>query len=73
MNIYLIISIFLIIIIILILIYFIFKILRIAYTKYTVKQLQDKVKKDCKLTRWGCCNDSLTPKLDQDGSNCRGF
>jgi hypothetical protein len=73
MDIYLIISIFLIIIIILISIYFIVKILRILYTKNNIKQAQDKIKKDCRLTRWGCCNDRLTPKLDQDGSNCRGF
>ncbi len=25
----------------------------------------------CKWTRWGCCADYLTPKLDQTGSNCR--
>jgi hypothetical protein len=73
MDIYLIISIFLIIIIILISIYFIVNILRILYTKYKIKQTQDKIKKDCKLTRWGCCKDKLTPKLDQDGTNCRGF
>ena len=73
MNIYLIISIFIVIIIVLVSIYFIVNILRILYTKYKIKQAQDKVKKDCKLTRWGCCNDRLTPKLDQDGSNCRGF
>lgn len=73
MNIYLIISIFIVIIIVLVSIYFIVNILRILYTKYKIKQVQDKVKKDCKLTRWGCCNDRLTPKLDQDGSNCRGF
>jgi hypothetical protein len=24
----------------------------------------------CKWRRWGCCPDYLTPKLDQEGSNC---
>ena len=24
----------------------------------------------CRWTRWGCCRDNLTPKLDQSGSNC---
>jgi len=28
---------------------------------------------NCLDTRWGCCNDKLTPKLDDFGSNCRGF
>jgi len=28
---------------------------------------------DCKNRRWGCCNDNITPKLDFNGSNCRGF
>jgi uncharacterized protein YneF (UPF0154 family) len=27
----------------------------------------------CLYTRYGCCNDKLTPKLDPFGSNCRGF
>lgn len=24
----------------------------------------------CLWTRWGCCADKLTVKLDQDGTNC---
>jgi len=24
----------------------------------------------CRWTRWGCCFDNLTPKLDQWGTNC---
>ena len=28
---------------------------------------------NCLYKRFGCCNDKLTPKLDQDGTNCRGF
>ena len=27
----------------------------------------------CLYNRYGCCNDKLTPKLDEFGSNCRGF
>lgn len=27
----------------------------------------------CLYKRYGCCKDKLTPKLDQFGSNCRGF
>jgi hypothetical protein len=28
---------------------------------------------NCLYTRFGCCKDKLTPKLDIFGSNCRGF
>lgn len=28
---------------------------------------------DCRLKRFGCCNDKITARLDQDGTNCRGF
>lgn len=31
------------------------------------------IKDDCKYRRYGCCNDKLTNKLDQEGTNCRGF
>jgi hypothetical protein len=31
------------------------------------------IKTNCKYRRWGCCKDNITPKLDQDGTNCRGF
>ena len=24
----------------------------------------------CNKTRWGCCDDMKTPKLDQKGTNC---
>lgn len=30
-------------------------------------------KKECKDMRWGCCPDELTPKYDENGTNCRGF
>ena len=73
MDLFLNISIFLIFIIFIICIYFTIYILYILYLKYKILQEQNKVEKDCKITRWGCCNDDLTPKLDIDGSNCRGF
>ena len=25
---------------------------------------------NCLNTRWGCCYDNLTPRLDPDGTNC---
>jgi hypothetical protein len=28
---------------------------------------------NCRLKRFGCCNDKITARLDQDGTNCRGF
>jgi hypothetical protein len=28
---------------------------------------------DCKKSKYGCCNDKITPKYDDKGSNCRGF
>ena len=28
---------------------------------------------NCLYKRFGCCSDKITPKLDQDGTNCRGF
>jgi len=28
------------------------------------------VNTNCKYRRWGCCRDNLTPKLDQNGTNC---
>lgn len=31
------------------------------------------IKDECKYNRYGCCNDKLTTKLDQEGTNCRGF
>jgi hypothetical protein len=28
---------------------------------------------NCLYTRFGCCHDKLTPKLNNFGTNCRGF
>ncbi len=33
------------------------------------KEKQNKFK-NCSKTRWGCCDDNLTPKYDQMGTNC---
>ena len=56
----------LLIIIILIIIYFI-----MWYRANTV--VFSDISNNCLDTRWGCCKDKLTPKLDNDGTNCRGF
>ena len=34
------------------------------------KDKNNKKNKDCKKTRWGCCDDNTTPKYDQMGTNC---
>jgi len=32
-----------------------------------------EINDNCLYRRFGCCKDKLTPKLDDNGSNCRGF
>jgi len=56
----------LLLIIILFIIYFI-----MWYRANTV--IFSNISDNCLETRWGCCKDKLTPKLDDYGSNCRGF
>ncbi len=56
-----------IIILSLILFYYIYETSLINYEYNTIKETE------CKDTRWGCCDDKLTPKYDDQGSNCRGF
>ena len=29
-----------------------------------------KISGGCNVTRWGCCLDGITPKLDSLGTNC---
>ena len=50
-------------------------ILLLAYYFYNINKEPDfsDINDDCLYKRFGCCNDKLTPKLDQDGTNCRGF
>jgi hypothetical protein len=73
MDLFLNISRILILIFFLVILYFIVYIIYILYLKYEIKENEDAVQKNCKLTRWGCCPDKLTPRLDPDGTNCRGF
>jgi uncharacterized membrane protein YukC len=63
MNIFIIIII--IIIIILIFYYYFFRINK----EYIFSNIND----GCLYKRYGCCDDKLTAKLDQNGTNCRGF
>ena len=60
-------SIFLIIIVLFIL----YKIL--YYNKHNNSEIIPITKLNCLDTRFGCCNDKITPRLDQRGTNCRGF
>ena len=64
-------SILLTVIIIIILIVF----LLLGYYFYTINKEPEfsDINDDCRYKRFGCCNDKLTPRLDQDGTNCRGF
>lgn len=50
-------------------------ILFLGYYFYIINKEPDfsDINDDCRYKRFGCCNDKLTPKLDQDGTNCRGF
>jgi uncharacterized protein YxeA len=45
----------------------------IGYYSYNKSEFNEVIEADCKYKRWGCCNDKLTTRLDQDGTNCRGF
>lgn len=40
---------------------------------FSKKIVFSDIKDGCLYRRFGCCNDKLTAKLDQDGTNCRGF
>lgn len=51
-------------------------ILLILLLVYLLKNIKNKNQQQiltCFNSRWGCCNDNYTPKLDIFGSNCRGF
>ena len=72
-------NIFLIILIILFLVIFILFILYWFYSKNSINDnnrdnpIFSDIKTSCLYDRFGCCNDHITPRLDQQGSNCRGF
>lgn len=62
-----------IILIILLLLLFI-KMLNKYYSNSICNEIKfTNIDPNCIYKRWGCCNDKITPKLDQEGSNCRGF
>jgi len=60
---------------ILIIIIILIILLLLGYYIYTINKKPDfsDIDDDCRYKRFGCCNDKLTPRLDQDGTNCRGF
>jgi hypothetical protein len=41
--------------------------------EYNYSIFEKNIEAGCKYKRYGCCNDNLTTKLDQNGTNCRGF
>ena len=46
------------------------------FTSVIKKRIVDMLsikKASCLYKRFGCCPDKLTARLDQDGTNCRGF
>jgi hypothetical protein len=62
------------IIILLFILLFIFIIYKIYYAyKYSNHEFNTIKKIQCLDTRFGCCKDKITPKLDENGTNCRGF
>ena len=61
-----------IIIIITIIILFFIILLSFIYYFYNINKQPtfSNINDNCLYRRFGCCNDKLTPKLDQDGTNC---
>jgi hypothetical protein len=43
---------------------FILNVINIYFPTFT------DIQTGCKYTRWGCCKDNLTTRLDPQGSNC---
>lgn len=58
-----------------IIIIIIIMILLIIYYLYTINKQPEftDINDGCLYKRFGCCDDKLTPKQDQNGTNCRGF
>ena len=69
-NYYYIIIIILIIIILAILYKVIKKIFIKNYNVNNIDNSKDIKDINCLYERYGCCNDKITPRLDQDGTNC---
>ena len=64
------------IIIIIFIILIIIILLYLLYYKFLKDQNMTYVSLEetgCLYNRFGCCGDKVTPKLDEQGSNCRGF
>ncbi len=59
----------LLLVVLLILLYIFYQIYRFYNPYFPYDEKLD----NCKWTRWGCCNDKITPKYDIDGSNCKRF
>ncbi len=57
---------------VLLLLFILFYILYQVYLFYNPYFPYDERLDNCKWSRWGCCIDKITPKYDQDGTNCRG-
>ena len=61
----------LIIIFLILLIIFIYIIYKVYYSYlYSNHEFNTIGELNCLDTRFGCCNDKITPKLDQKGTNC---
>ena len=48
-----------------------FLILFLVYYKKYINPSFSDIKDECIYNRHGCCDDNLTTKLDQQGTNCR--
>jgi len=48
-------------------------IILMIYLIILINQQSKKKILTCFDKRFGCCSDNYTPKLDINGSNCRGF
>lgn len=49
----------------------IFLLLSFIYITNKLFYLNIDDKTTCWYTRFGCCKDKITPKLDQNGTNCK--
>jgi hypothetical protein len=62
---------FTILVLLLVLLFFFF--LYQVYRFYNPYFPDDDSRDNCMWTRWGCCSDKITPRYDQEGTNCRGL
>ena len=60
-----------IIILIIIILVILYKLIKKIFIKNYIVNNNDNIKDiNCLYERYGCCNDKITPRLDQDGTNC---